>query len=45
MLGWAPRVGFTELVEMMVDADLAAVQSGIPYTIESSYAALHALVK
>jgi GDPmannose 4,6-dehydratase len=23
-LGWAPTVGFTELVEMMVDADLAA---------------------
>ncbi len=45
ILGWAPRVSFTELVEMMVDADLAAVQSGVPFTIESSYAALHALVK
>ncbi|MBA3341075.1 MAG: GDP-mannose 4,6-dehydratase [Gemmatimonadaceae bacterium] len=44
-LGWVPRVGFNELVEMMVDADLAAVQSGTPFTIESSYAALHALVK
>ncbi len=45
VLGWKPRVGFTELVEMMVDADLATAQSGQEYTIESSYAALHALVK
>ena len=45
ILGWSPRVSFTELVEMMVDADLGAVQSGVPFTIESSYAALHALVK
>ena len=45
VLGWSPRVSFIELVEMMVDADLGAVQSGIPFTIESSYAALHALVK
>lgn len=45
VLGWKPRVGFTELVEMMVDADLATAQSGQEYTIESSYAAFHALVK
>jgi len=45
VLGWKPRVGFTGLVEMMVDADLATVQSGEPFTIESSYAALHAVVK
>lgn len=44
-LGWSPRTAFTELVEMMVDADIAAVQSGVPFTIESSYSALHALVK
>ena len=25
VLGWAPRTGFRELVEMMVDADLDAV--------------------
>jgi GDPmannose 4,6-dehydratase len=25
-LGWEPKVGFTELVEMMVDADTAAEQ-------------------
>ncbi len=45
VLGWTPRATFVELVEMMVDADLASVQSGIPFTIESSYAALHALIK
>jgi GDPmannose 4,6-dehydratase len=45
VLGWKPRVSFNELVEMMVDADLNAVQSGVPFTIESSYAALHALLK
>jgi len=45
VLGWTPRVGFNELVEMMVDADLASVQSGVPFTIESSYSALHSLVK
>lgn len=45
VLGWKPRVGFTELVEMMVDADLAKAQSGQEYTIESSYAASHALVQ
>ncbi len=44
-LGWTPRVAFTELVEMMVDADLATVQSGVPFTIESSSAALQALLK
>jgi GDPmannose 4,6-dehydratase len=27
-LGWQPRIGFSELVEMMVDADLAAVDGG-----------------
>lgn len=43
VLGWKPRVTFSELVEMMVDADLAAVQSGVPYTIKSTYAALHAV--
>jgi len=44
-LGWTPTVGFNELVEMMVDADLAAVQSGIPFTVESSSAALQSLLK
>jgi len=44
-LGWTPTVTFSELVEMMVDADLAAVQSGIPFTVESSSSALQALLK
>lgn len=44
-LGWTRTVGFTGLVEMMVDADVATVQSGIPFTVESSDAALQALLK
>jgi GDPmannose 4,6-dehydratase len=28
-IGWKPRVGFRELVEMMVDADLARLEAGI----------------
>ncbi|MFN8193133.1 MAG: GDP-mannose 4,6-dehydratase [Nocardioidaceae bacterium] len=28
VLGWKPRVGFTELVAMMVDADVAALEAG-----------------
>jgi hypothetical protein len=30
---------------MMVDADLNALQSGIPFTVESSDSALQALLK
>jgi GDPmannose 4,6-dehydratase len=44
-LGWIPTVNFTELVEMMVDADLSALQSGVPFTVESSDSALQALLK
>lgn len=44
-LGWRPTVAFTELIEMMVDADIAAVESGVPFTVESSDSALQALVK
>ena len=29
-LGWSPRVGFAELVAMMVDADLKRLGSGAP---------------
>ena len=29
-LGWEPRTGFRELVELMVDADLALLASGVP---------------
>ena len=36
---------FPELLEMMVDADLASVQSGVPFTVESSDSALQALVR
>jgi GDPmannose 4,6-dehydratase len=28
-LGWSPRVGFAELVAMMVDADLKRLGSGL----------------
>ncbi len=41
-LGWRPRVGFRQLIEMMVDADLARVRSEIesrkaePYVLGSS---------
>lgn len=44
-LGWSPKVTFSELIEMMVDADLASVQSGQPFTVESSPSVLQALVK
>jgi len=45
VLGWSPRTTFSELVDMMVDADLAAVQSGVPFTIESSSTALRSVLK
>ena len=38
-LGWKPTVGFAELVAMMVDADIAAVQSGAPFVFDPSRAA------
>jgi GDPmannose 4,6-dehydratase len=44
-LGWTPKVGFRELIEMMVDADVNSVVTGQPFTVESSQAALHALLK
>ena len=34
VLGWAPRVRFTELVNMMADADLRAVQAGEPFSLD-----------
>lgn len=33
-LGWTPTVGFQDLVTMMVDADIAAVQRGAPFTLD-----------
>ena len=44
-LGWTPTVNFTELVEMMVDADMVALETGVPFTVESSDSALQALLK
>ena len=35
-LGWVPRCGFVELVNMMADADLKAVQTGEPFSLEPS---------
>jgi GDPmannose 4,6-dehydratase len=35
-LGWSPRVKFAQLVDMMADADLLAVQRGQPFTLEPS---------
>jgi GDPmannose 4,6-dehydratase len=29
-LGWEPRISFRELVEMMVDSDLARLSTGLP---------------
>jgi GDPmannose 4,6-dehydratase len=29
-LGWSPTTTFTELVELMVDADLELLESGLP---------------
>jgi GDPmannose 4,6-dehydratase len=36
ILGWSPRVTFDKLVEMMADADLAAVQTSKAFHIEPS---------
>ncbi|HJQ10168.1 MAG TPA: GDP-mannose 4,6-dehydratase [Gemmatimonadaceae bacterium] len=44
ILGWAPRTGFNELVHMMVDADLRAVQLGEPFTLEASLEPLRAVL-
>ncbi|MGI8510839.1 MAG: GDP-mannose 4,6-dehydratase [Gemmatimonadaceae bacterium] len=43
-LGWEPRVGFQELVEMMADADLAALLAGAPFALDPSLEVLAALV-
>lgn len=44
-LGWTPRVTFGELVEMMVDADVAALKAGQPFTLEPSLEALQAVLR
>jgi GDPmannose 4,6-dehydratase len=44
LLGWTPRVGFEELVRMMADADLKAVQAGEPFTLDPSLEPLRAVL-
>jgi GDPmannose 4,6-dehydratase len=44
ILGWAPKVRFNELVNMMVDADLAATRAGTPFSLDGSLASLAVLV-
>ena len=39
-LGWQPRVGFAELVEMMADADLAALRADRLFTLDHSFSQL-----
>jgi GDPmannose 4,6-dehydratase len=39
-LGWEPRVKFSWLVEMMTDADLAAVQRGDAFALDPSFETL-----
>ena len=36
VLGWTPTVRFTELVHMMVDADLHAAQTGSPFSLDAA---------
>jgi GDPmannose 4,6-dehydratase len=36
-LGWVPKVTFLQLAHMMADADLRAVQEGLPFSLESSF--------
>jgi GDPmannose 4,6-dehydratase len=40
ILGWTPRVGFRDLVRMMADADLRAVQLNEPFILDPSLAVL-----
>ena len=44
VLGWTPRVGFEELVRMMADADLRAVQAGEPFTLDPSLEPLRSVL-
>ena len=42
VLGWQPSTDFFSLVEMMVDADIAAVRSGKPYSLGAALEPLYA---
>ncbi|HEY1952163.1 MAG TPA: GDP-mannose 4,6-dehydratase, partial [Gemmatimonadaceae bacterium] len=44
ILGWSPRTNFVDLVHMMVDADLRAVQAGEPFSLEPSLEPLRAVL-
>jgi GDPmannose 4,6-dehydratase len=44
VLGWVARVRFAELVHMMADADLRAVQAGEPFTLDPSLEPLRAVL-
>lgn len=39
-LGWEPRVGFRELVAMMLDADVMALRAGEPFILDPTLGAL-----
>lgn len=44
VLGWTPAVQFTELVEMMADADLRAVQNREPFTLDATMESIRPVV-
>jgi GDPmannose 4,6-dehydratase len=44
VLGWSARVRFAELVHMMADADLRAVQAGEPFSLDTSLEPLRAVL-
>jgi GDPmannose 4,6-dehydratase len=43
VLGWEPTVGFVDLVHMMADADLKALQSNEPFSLDPSLELLRQL--
>lgn len=43
-LGWTPQVGFTDLVNMMMDADLAALRANQPFAMDASLDVLTSLL-
>jgi GDPmannose 4,6-dehydratase len=40
MLGWAPSVGFSDLVRIMVEADLSVLQHSAPHRVDTMPAAI-----
>lgn len=43
-LGWRPTVGFAELVNMMVDCDVAALERGEPFAMEGTLRGLESAI-